>query len=166
MRAIRIVPVLAILTATVLVASIFAFSVVGSVDAIPLDEIEAITLTVDQIDIVHTTDLAVKGEVIVISTQVITFDLLQLQDGVLTGLGISGILPEGFVTQFRFVVIDAQITFDGVSEPLQVPGKVLRFNGVLEVPGGDAVFEITDKSVIFTPSGVKLKSPIKFFESI
>ena len=164
MRAIRIVPVLAILTATVLVASIFAFSVVGSVDAIPLDEIEAIDLTVNRIDIVHTTNLAVKGEVIVISDQELTFDLLVLQSGIFTTLGIPD-PPDGFVTQFRFVVIDADITFNGEEFPLQVSGGILRFNGKLPVPGGDAVFEITDKSVISTPSGPKLKSPIKFFES-
>lgn len=159
----------AILTATMLVASIFAFSVVGSVDAIKPTlggELKAIQLRVERIDIVHTTDLATKGEVISISFEPkITFNLLNLQSGILTALGISD-LPEGFVTQIRIVVTEATITFNGTLDNLFVPGGVLKLNGVLIVPdGGDAVFDFdVEKSVTHNRHhGFILKPSIKFF---
>jgi len=167
MRVIQIVPVLAILTATVLVASIFAFSLVGSVDAAPppVEELKAITLRVERVDIVHTDDLGVKGVVINVIDFPITFNLLDLRSGIVAGLGIPTI-DDGFVTQFRLVVTEATITFNGVTFLLKIPADVVRFNGVLPVPGGDAVFEFdAEKSVISTPAGFQLKSPIKFFES-
>ena len=169
MRVIRIFPVLAILTATVLVASLFAFSVVGSVDAtLPDEPLEAITLTVARVDIVLTDDLANKGEVITVidfDGSPISFNFLGLQDGVLTGLATLGTLdiPDGFVTQFRIITIDAEITFNGTTDPLQISAGVLRLNGVVSVPDEDAVFDFdVEKSVISTPAGFKLKSPIKF----
>jgi len=145
MRVIRIVPVLAILTATVLVASLFAFSLVGSVDAfhIPGEELKAVTLRVEQVNIVHTTDLAVKGVVIIVldPESPITFNLLDLQSGILTGLGITD-LPGGFVTQIRLVVTEASITFDGTTFELIIPSGEVKLDGVLTVPdSGDAVFE-------------------------
>jgi len=167
MRVIRIVPVLAILTATVLVASVFTFSGVGSVDAIPLPgELKSIALRLDRVDIVHTTDLAVKGVVIpVIDFPVpTTVELLTLQSGILSALGISG-LDEGFVTQIRLVTTDATITFNGKAFSLSIPSGVVRFDGVLIVPdSGDAVFDFdVEKSVITTKDGVfKLKPVIKF----
>jgi len=165
MRVIRIFPVLAILTATVLVASLFAFSVVGSVEAIPLPgELQAITLRADRVDIVLTDDLAVKGEVITLLDfeSPIEFNLLSLQSGILTAFGNPDI-DDGFVTQFRIVVTEATIRFNGDIFLLKIPAGVVRFNGVIEVPGQDAVFAFdAEKSVIFTPAGFQLKSPIKF----
>jgi len=165
MRVIRIVPVLAILTATVLVASIFAFSVVGSVDAthFPGGALKAITLFVEQVDIVLTDDLANKGVVItaIDFPQPTKVELLTLQDGILSELGITDL--DGIVTQIRINTTDATITFDGTTFSLKIPADVVRFNGVVSVPDEDAVFAFDeDKSVIFNPSGFKLKSPIKF----
>jgi len=164
MRAIRIVPVLAILTATVLVASLFAFSVVGSVDATHLpEELKAITLFVEQVDIVLTDDLANKGVVItaIDFPQPTKAELLDLQDGILSNLGITDL--DGIVTQIRIITTDATITFNGVTFSLKIPADVVRFNGVVSVPDEDAVFAFDEeKSVIFNPSGFKLKSLIKF----
>ena len=167
MRVIRIVPVLAILTATVLVASIFAFSVVGSVDAthVPGAELKAITLLVERIEIFHTTDLATKGEVVrVLELAPTLISLLALQPGILSALGITD-LPDGFVTQVRIVTTDATITFNGATFSLQIPSGVLKLNGILIVPdGGDAVFGFdVEKSVISTGKGFKLKPSFKFF---
>jgi len=163
MRVIRIVPVLAILTATVLVASIFAFSVVGSVDAAHLpSELKEIALLVERVDIVHTDDLGVK-EVMTVVTGPISFNLLDLRSGIVAELGIPTI-DDGVVTQFRIVVTAATITFDGLTFELFIPAGVLRFNGVLEVPDDtDAVFVFdAEKSLISKPVGFQLKSPIKF----
>jgi len=142
MRVIQIVPVLVILTATVLVASIFAFSVVSSVDAkLPTEELKAITLFVEQVDIVLTSDLAVKGVVItaIDFPQPTKVELLTLQSGILTALGITDL--NGIVTQIRIFVTDATITFNGVTHELKIPAEVVRFNGVVSVPDEDAVFQ-------------------------
>ncbi len=130
---------------------------------IPPGVLKAITLRLERIDIVHTDDLAVKGEVLTVLDFPQPFNLFDLQSGILSGLGICDI-DVGFVTQIRLVVTQASITFDGTTFSLKIPGGVLRFNGVLEVPADeDAVFVIdAEKSVIFTPSHVQLKSPIKF----
>ncbi len=170
MRVIRIVPVLAILTATVLVASVFAFSVVGSVDAthLPEEPLQSIKLRVDRVDIVHTDDQAVKRVITVrdFDGSPITIELLDLQSGILTELGICDIDDDidGFVTQFRIVVTDATITFNGETDSLKIPAGVVRFNGVVSVPADeDAVFDFdAEKSLISKPSGFQLKSPIKF----
>jgi len=167
MRVIRIVPVLAILTATVLVASLFAFSAVGSVDARhPPEELKAVTLFLERVDIVHTTDLDIDGEVMTVLEfpKPTVVELLTLQSGILSVLGLTD-LDEGFVTQIRLVVTDATITFNGDKFPLKIPSGVLRFNGVVSVPdGGDAVFEFdAEKSVISKKDGsFKLKPVIKF----
>ncbi len=167
MRVIRIVPVLAILTATILVASIFAFSVVGSVHAshLPEQELESITLVVTRVDIVHTTDLAVKGVVLTVLEPDLpaSINFLDLQPGIFTALG-NPELPTGFVTQIRIVVIDASIQFNSDICDLFIPAGVVRLNGVFSVPGDtDAVFVFdAEKSLIVKPSGFQLKSPIKF----
>ena len=167
MRVIRIFPVLAILTATVLVASLFAFSVVGSADASHLpDELKSIKLFLERVDIVHKTDLAAEGVVIIVfdPESPTEIELLDLQSGILSVLGISG-LDEGFVTQIRLFTTDALIEFNGDKFPLSIPSGVLRFNGVVSVPdSGDAVFAFdAEKSVITTEDGgFKLKPVIKF----
>ncbi len=171
MRVIRIVPVLAILTATVLVASLFAFSVVSSVDAthLPGGVLQQITLLVERVDIVHTDDLAVKGEVLTVldfGGSPISINLLSLQSGIVAGLGIPTI-DNGFVTQFRIVVTAATITFNGKTFDLKIPGGVLRFNGVLSVPADeDAVFDFdVEKSVIHKGPNEFILKPIIKFES-
>jgi len=167
MRVIRIVPVLAILTATVLVASLFAFSAVGSVDASHLPaELKAVTLFLERVDIVHTTDLDIDGEAMIVIDfpEPTVVELLTLQSGILSALGITG-LDEGFVTQIRLFTTAATITFDGKTFSLSIPSGVLRFNGVVSVPdGGDAVFAFdAEKSVISKKDGIfKLKPVIKF----
>ncbi len=164
MRVIQIVPVLAILTATVLVASLFAFSVVGSVDAkLPTEELKAITLIVERVDIVHTDDLGVK-EVMTVVTGPISFNLLDLRSGIVAGLGIPTI-DDGVVTQFRLVVTEATITFNGVTFLLKIPADVVRFNGVVSVPGQDAVFEFDAEKSVISNKGqgcCKLKPVLKF----
>jgi len=171
MRVIQIVPVLAILTATVLVASLFAFSVVGSVEAkLPEKPLAAITLTVARVDIVHTEDAAIESEVITVLEPESPFliNLLDLQDGVLTGLAALGTLdlPAGLVTQIRIVVIDATITFNGDKTPLKIPAGVVRLNGVLELPGGDAAFDFdVEKSVKSNKRHDFILKPIIKFES-
>ena len=170
MRVIRIVPVLAILTATVLVASLFAFSAVGSVDARHLPtELKALTLFLVRVDIVHTTDLDIDGEVIKVielpePTEV---ELLALQSGIISALGITD-LDDGFVTQVRLVTTDATITFNGATFSLTIPSGVVKLVGVFKVPDDtDAVFAFdVEKSVLSKEDGsLKLKPVIKF-ESI
>jgi len=169
MRVIRIFPVLVILTATVLVASLFAFSAVGSVDAthLPKEELQAITLLLKRVDIVHTTDLAVKGVVINVieleSPAAVNF--LDLQDGVLTALGNPDI-DDGFVTQIRLVTTDASITFDSEVFSLKIPSGVLKLNGILIVPDDtDAVFDFDVEKSVKSNKGqgcCKLKPVLKF----
>ena len=169
MRVIRIFPVLAILTATVLVASLFAFSAVGSVDARHLSDlgrVTEVTLFLERVDVVHTTDLAVKGEVIIVVDfeSPMPVDLLKLQSGIFSALGLTDI-DDGFVTQVRLVTTAASITFNGDTFPLSIPSGVLKLVGVFKVPDDtDAVFAFDlEKSVITTKDGVfKLKPVIKF----
>jgi len=165
MRVIRIVPVLAILTATVLVASLFAFSVVGSVDAGHLPApLKAITLKVVRVDIVHTDDLAVKRVITVLDPESpIVVELLTLQSGILSALGICD-LDEGFVTRISLVTSEATITFNGLTFLLKIPGGVLKLKGVLTVLNDeDAVFQFdAEKSVISKDLNFKLKPSIKF----
>ena len=167
MRVIRIVPVLAILTATVLVASLFASSAVGSVDARHLPtELKALTLFLVRVDIVHTTDLDIDGEVIIVidfesPTEV---ELLALQSGIFSALGLTD-LPDGFVTQVRLVTTDASITFNGKVFSLKIPSGVVKLVGVFKVPDDtDAVFAFdVEKSVLSKKDGsLKLKPVIKF----
>ncbi|MCH8331346.1 MAG: DUF4382 domain-containing protein [Bacteroidetes bacterium] len=151
-----------------LVASLFTFSVVGSVDATHFPGVlKSITLRLIQVDIVHTTDLATKGEVITVHefSPPIEIELLALQSGILSALAITD-LPDGFVTQIRLVTTDAAITFNGKVFSLSIPGGVVKFNGVLIVPDdGNAVFEFdAEKSVISIRNQVfKLKPSFKFF---
>jgi len=68
----------------ILLLSLLVVIVVGAVDAeFPEGNVKSILLGVERIDIVHTTDLAIKGEVITIVDQPLIFDLLALQPGVL-----------------------------------------------------------------------------------
>ncbi len=170
MRVIRIVPVLAILTATVLVASIFAFSVVGSVDAthLPEEELQAIALRVTQVAIVHTDDLAVKGVVIDIlePDPPTTINFLDLQGGILTGLGICDDIPVGFVTQIRLVVTQSSIAFNGEVHDLFIPNGVVKLNGVLTVSADeDAVFVFdAEKSLITNNQHEFILKPVLKFE--
>jgi len=167
MRVIRIVPVLAILTATVLVASIFTFSVVGSVDAthVPGGVLKEVTFLVERVEIVHTTDLDIDGEVMTVIDfpQPTKIELLKLQSGILTAIGICD-LDEGFVTQVRLVTTAATITFNGQTFSLSIPSGVVKLNGVLTVLNDeDGVFQFdVEKSVINTGQGFKLKPIIKF----
>ncbi len=167
MRVIRIFPVLVILTATMLVASLFTFSGVGSVDATHLPtELTSIQLLLDRVDIVHTTDLAAEGVVIIVSDfeSPTPVELLLLQSGLIGALGITDI-PDGFITQIRLVTTDATITFNGDKFPLTIPSGVLRFDGVFIVPDDtDAVFQFdVEKSVISKKDDIfKLKPIIKF----
>jgi len=167
MRVIRIVPVLAILTAIVLVASLFAFSAVGSVDARHLPtELSALTLRLIQIDIVHTTDLDIDGEkmTVIDFERPMPVDLLKLEGGIFSALGLTAI-PDGFVTQVRLVTTASSITFNGDVFPLSIPSGVVKLVGVFKVPDDtDAVFEFdVEKSVLSKKDGsLKLKPVIKF----
>ncbi len=153
----------------VLVASLFALIAVAPARSGFIGDIP--TIFVQRVDVVHTTDLAVKGQVITVLDlpQPIEMDLLSFQSGVLTRLGISTAdLPAGFITQIRLVLTDATITFDGGTFSLFVPGGVVMLDGVLEVPGGDAVFEFDPaKSLVERPAkdGIVLK-PVIPYESL
>lgn len=156
----------------ILLLSLLVVLVVGAVDAEwPEGDLKDLLLTVERIDIVHTTDLAIKGEVITIVDQPLTFSLLALQGGVLAALAsIGGIpvsdLPEGFITQFRFVVTGAMLAIDGSTREITVPGGVLRLVGVLQVPEQDAVFVFDeDKSVIRKGTGHFMLKPVIIFET-
>lgn len=152
-----------------LLLSLLVVIVVGAVDAsdFPEGQVKDIQFSVERIDIVHTTDLAIKGEVITIVDQPLTFSLLALQGGVLAGLGIPvSDLPEGFITQFRFVVTGATIVIDGFASEIIVPGGVLRLVGVLQVPEQDAIFVFdADKSVIRKGTGGFILKPVIIFET-
>lgn len=143
----------------------YFLSSAGGGKLIPPDELKSIALRLEQVDIVHTTDLAEKGQVITVIDfpRPTTIELLTLQSGILTSLGICD-LPDGFVTQIRLVTTGASISFDSKTFSLKIPSGVLKFNGILTVLNDeDGVFGFdVEKSVIFTPSGFKLKSPIKF----
>ncbi len=152
----------------VLVASLFALVAVAPARSGFAGDVPAIF--VQRVDVVHTTDLAVKGQVMTVLDlpQPIEMDLLSFQSGVLTRLGISiSDLPPGFVTQIRLVLADATITFDGGTFSLFVPGGVVMLDGVLEVPGSiDAVFDFDPaKSVVERPADFLLK-PVIPFESL
>lgn len=143
----------------------FLSSAVGGKLILP-GELKAIELRLERVDIVHTTDLAVKGEVITVIEfpQPTIINLLGLQSGILTALGICD-LPDGFVTQVKLVVTEAVITFNGELFLLQIPSGVVKLDGVLTVSNDeDAVFEFdAEKSLIPMRDGVfKLKPIIKF----
>lgn len=126
----------------------------GVVDApppgeVPFDDLRAIEITIDRVEVVHTLDLAVRGEVIAISDPDARVDLLGLQDGVLTSLGISQ-LPVGYVTQLRLVVSGAScIFFDGTRFALTIPGGVIRLHGLLIV-GGSETLILSPSDILFT----------------
>ncbi len=149
-----------VLLAAVLAVGLLAGAGIGlagaAPPALPDKPLQAIILKLVRVDVVHTTDLAVTGQVIPVLEFLppVPVNLLDLQDGVLTALGISTAdLPAGFVTQVRLVITDAFITFDGDECALFVPGWIILINGEVEVgPGiidGDMVFEFdVDKQVI------------------
>ncbi len=123
--------------------------------ALPEKPLQSINIRLQRVDVVHTTDLAVKGQVIIVAEPLrpVFVNFLDLQDGVLTALGVSTAdLPAGFVTQVRLVITDAFITFDGDECNLFVPGGIVLINGEIEVGPGitdDMVFEFdVEKQVI------------------
>ncbi len=95
-----------------------------------------------------------------------TFNLLDLQGGILNNLGITD-LPGGFVTQIRLVVTEATITFNGVTFSLSIPSGVVKLDGVLIISDVDAdgVFEFDAEKSLISNKGqgcCKLKPVIKF----
>ena len=144
---------------------VFAVSAVGALTlgTLPAQlpgELKAVTLLLTRVDVV--TDVEV---ITVIDLPMGTpFNLLELQSGVLTAIGVS--LPTGtMVHQVRLIVVGASIRFDGVSSPLGVPGMTVKLlvQGGLEIDtDSDAVFEFdVDKQLVVNKKGFKLKPVIK-----
>ena len=159
----------ALLVCGTLVMSLFAAIAISGASGSHIGPFRRVDIRIAQVDIVHTTDLAVTGQVITISEPNRGFDLLALGTlGVLTTLTDRGVpvsdLPEGFITQFRLVLTDATITFDGTTFPLRIPSGVIKLNGVFVVPGDqDAVFHFDpEKQLIQTGRGIMLKPVIEF----
>jgi len=78
----------------------------------PTDEVDAVFVTIERLDITHSDDPDRNGEVLTVARDLGEFDLLTLQNGVRAPLGIFE-LPSGFVRQFRLVISDARIVIDG-----------------------------------------------------
>ncbi len=140
-----------VLLAAVLAVGLLAGAGIGPAGAappaLPEKPLQSITIKLQRVDVVHTTDLAVKGQVIIVlePDRPVFVNLLDMQDGVLTALGISTAdLPAGFITQIKLVITHASITFDGDECLLFVPGGEIIINTEVEVGpgiiGGDVVF--------------------------
>lgn len=157
-----------LLVSGTLVVCMFAVIYVGAVK--PIDGVEAIWLSVERIDIVFRENPASEPEVITISQPEFPFlcDLLVLQDGVLSLLGITE-LPEGFISEFRLVIEDAWIVIKGVVYPLIVPRGVVKLVGELEVVE-DELADIghyfdENTCIIYNKShGYMLRPAIRFYQ--
>lgn len=166
----------ALCLASLLVVSLLVLA--PTTQAIHSGGLRTVRLTISRVDIVYTTDLAIKGTVITVAEQDQTINLLALQGGVLAPLGIDlvsvfaalGIGLPVFVTQIRLVVSAAVLEIDGFVAPLRIPGNVVKLDispcMVFAVPiNTDVVFDFdAEKQIIDNPGrGFMLKPVIEVF---
>ncbi len=150
--------------------SLAAFPVgIAQAGGFPEGDVLDIIFNIERVDIVHTTDLSVAGEVMTIFEGPASFSLFDFHSGVLAELGMTvDQLPDGFVTEFRLVVTNAFVTLDHRGFPIFIPGGVVKLAGVFEIPENlDAVFVFdVEKAVLRTRGRGFMLKPVIDFETV
>jgi len=103
-----------------------------------------------------------------------TYNLVALQNGVFTTLGLAHDIPAGSYDQIRLVLGDgSNVVQDGVADPLTVPSGMqsgIKVKGSFDVPAGGTVDVIIDfdaaRSIHDTGNGKHILRPVLRFEQV
>jgi hypothetical protein len=126
---------------------------------------EQVNIVVDQISVHRDGDDAEGWETLALDSTT-TFDLIQLQGGVLARLA-DGDVPAGHYTQVRLHIAEgSNVVVDGTTYPLKVPSGMqsgYKLIGGFDVPAGGAVELTLDfdaaRSIVHTGNGKYMLKP-------
>ncbi len=113
------------------------------VNQIPFAGLEGLTLHVIRTEAVHTTDLSVRGEIIVLGARRLDLELVGFPSITPKFAASWSGVPPGFILQLRFIVEGATITLQGVEHEVKMPsGQQTGF----KVISAETLVEIIDQA--------------------